>query len=177
MRMRTSYPCVYLCENRSRDVPFTWNTYLMMVESGSDVSWSCVKNQSTSFNNQTLSFSFYCIFTKNIWRLLNTSTVFGIRNGAHIKNSGKQLGNLMATAKTLLQNSDVIGWIRTNNRAARAAGTSVHLFDTACQTTTWKSKSMTLCLSNNSCSLIESILRPFRTNQKHRRTTGPSAKF
>ena len=77
-----------LCENRPRDVPFPWNTYLMMVESGSDVSWSCVKNQSTSFNNQTLSFSFYCISTKNIWRLLNTATVFGIRNWAHIKNSG-----------------------------------------------------------------------------------------
>ena len=43
----------------------------------------------------------------------------------------------MATATTTPQMNDLIGWIRKNNRAARAARYLVQFFDVVCQTTSW----------------------------------------
>ena len=42
-----------------------------------------------------------------------------------------------ATATTKTEQNDLIGWMRKNNRAARAARTWVHFFDEVCQMTTW----------------------------------------
>ena len=42
----------------------------------------------------------------------------------------------MATATMMPENNDLIGLVRTNNRAARAARTSVQLLDVVCQMTT-----------------------------------------
>ena len=41
-----------------------------------------------------------------------------------------------ATATATSENNDLIGWMRKNNRAARAARTLVQLFDLARQMTT-----------------------------------------
>ena len=43
----------------------------------------------------------------------------------------------MTTATTTPQINDLIGWVRKNNRAARAARTLVQFFDVVCQMTTW----------------------------------------
>ena len=42
-----------------------------------------------------------------------------------------------AAARQHQKNNDLIGGMRKNNRAARAARTSVHLFDVVCQMTSW----------------------------------------
>ena len=42
-----------------------------------------------------------------------------------------------ATATTTLQIKDLIGWVRKNNRAARAARFLVQLIDVVCRATTW----------------------------------------
>ena len=66
----------------------------------------------------------------------------------------------MTTAAATQQINDLIGWIRKNNRAARAARTLAQVFDVVCLTTTWNfhiwgsltttrvrgSKSFILCL-------------------------------
>ena len=44
-----------------------------------------------------------------------------------------------ATAAATLQIRDMIGWMKKENLAARAARISVHFVD-VCQTTTWKFK-------------------------------------
>ena len=43
----------------------------------------------------------------------------------------------MATPTTTPQMNNLIGWIRKNNRAARAARFLVQFFDVVCQTTSW----------------------------------------
>ena len=43
-----------------------------------------------------------------------------------------------AMATTTPERNDLIGWMRKNNHAARAARTLVQFFDAACQMTTWK---------------------------------------
>ena len=50
-------------------------------------------------------------------------------------------GDLVRTTARVtmtLENNDLIGWMRINNRAARAARTSVQFFDVICQMTTCK---------------------------------------
>ena len=42
-----------------------------------------------------------------------------------------------ATEMTRSENNYLIGWMRENDRAARAARTQVKFFDVVCQTTTW----------------------------------------
>ena len=42
-----------------------------------------------------------------------------------------------ATTTTTPQINDLIGWMKKNNRATRAARSLVHFFDVVCQTTTW----------------------------------------
>ena len=44
---------------------------------------------------------------------------------------------MTATAMTTRENNDLIGWMKKNNRAARAARTLVAFFDVVYQTTTW----------------------------------------
>ena len=62
-----------------------------------------------------------------------------------------QLNSLLPTTP---ENNDLIGWIRKNNRAARAAGTLVQFFDVVCQTTISKFKVLTTMLSHNNKSFI-----------------------
>jgi len=46
------------------------------------------------------------------------------------------LGSLSKATRTP-ENNDLIGWMRKNNRAARAARTLEQFFDVVCQMTTW----------------------------------------
>ena len=52
------------------------------------------------------------------------------------------------------EKNDLIGWIRKNNRAARAARCLVQFFDVACQMTISKVKVLTTTLTHNSKSFI-----------------------
>ena len=47
------------------------------------------------------------------------------------------MATVTVTAMTTPENSDLIGWMRKNNRAARAARTLVQFFDVVCQPKTW----------------------------------------
>ena len=51
------------------------------------------------------------------------------------------LARTKATATTTQENSDLIGWTRKNNRAARVARTLEQFFDVVCQMTAWNSVS------------------------------------
>ena len=57
------------------------------------------------------------------------------------------------------ENNDLIGWMRKNNRVARAARTAVEFFDVVCQMTTWNfdkvlTKVLTTTWTHNSKSFI-----------------------
>ena len=62
--------------------------------------------------------------------------------------------------ESLLQrqrHNDLIGWMRKNKRAVRAARTYVEFFDVVCHTTTWKfPKVLTTTWTHNSKSFISS---------------------
>ena len=58
-----------------------------------------------------------------------------------------QLNSLLPTTP---ENNDLIGWIRKNNRAARAAHFLVQFFDVACQMTISKFKVLTTTSTHNS---------------------------
>ena len=58
-----------------------------------------------------------------------------------------QLNSLLPTTP---ENNDLIGWIRQNNRAARAARFLVQFFDVACQMTISKFKVLTTTLTHYS---------------------------
>ena len=47
------------------------------------------------------------------------------------------LARTKATATTTQENSDLIGWTKKNNRAARVARTLEQFFDVVCQMTAW----------------------------------------
>ena len=59
-------------------------------------------------------------------------------NASFTHNVIRELKDLTtATSTTPPQINDLIGWMKNNNRAARAARYLVHCFDVVCQTTTW----------------------------------------